>query len=148
MGLLECIASWEFDYMRSFGMPAIKNLITKQLEMDEKTYRKEIAKLKKEGLIRSTMVYDYDEDDGGLIIRGWELTEKARNLEIVKRIEKEIEERYPNLTLLDRNNIIEFIEKIQNDKFSANDLREMQETYAKIEWKNDRNIIHKLFRKY
>ena len=93
MGLLECIASWEFDYMRSFGMPAIKNLITKQLEMDEKTYRKEIAKLKKEGLIRSTMVYDYDEDDGGLIIRGWELTEKARNLEIVKRIEKEIEER-------------------------------------------------------
>ena len=62
--------------------------------------------------------------------------------------EREIEERYPNLTLLDRNNIIEFIEKIQNDKFSANDLREMQETYAKIEWKNDKNIIHKLFRKY
>ena len=55
--------------------------------------------------------------------------------------EREIEERYPN-------NIIEFIEKIQNDKFSANDLREMQETYAKIEWKNDKNIIHKLFRKY
>ena len=61
---------------------------------------------------------------------------------------KEIEERYPNLTPLDRDNIIEFVEKIQNDKFSANDLREMQETYAKIEWKNDKNIIHKLFRKY
>lgn len=77
MELLECIASWELDYMRSFGMPAIKKLITKQLEMDDKTYRKEIAKLKKEGLIRSTMVFDYDEDEGGLIIRGWELTEKS-----------------------------------------------------------------------
>ena len=65
-----------------------------------------------------------------------------------KLTEKEIEERYPNLTSLDRDNIIEFVEKIQNDKFSANDLREMQETYAKIEWKNDKNIIHKLFRKY
>ncbi|WP_423983905.1 hypothetical protein [Granulicatella adiacens] len=93
MELLECIASWELDYMRSFGMPAIKNLITKQLKMDDKTYRKEITKLKKEGLIRSTMVFDYDEDEGGLIIRGWELTEKARNLEMVKRIEEEIEER-------------------------------------------------------
>lgn len=93
MELLECIASWKLDYMRSFGMPAIKNLITKQLKMDDKTYRKEIAKLKKEGLIRSTMVFDYDEDEGGLIIRGWELTEKARNLEMVKRIEEEIEER-------------------------------------------------------
>lgn len=77
MELLECIASWELDYMRSFGMPAKKKLITKQLEMDDKTYRKEIAKLKKEGLIRSTMVFDYDEDEGGLIIRGWELTEKS-----------------------------------------------------------------------
>lgn len=93
MELLGCIASWELDYMRSFGMPAIKNLITKQLKMDDKTYRKEIAKLKKEGLIRSTMVFDYDEDEGGLIIRGWELTEKACNLEMIKRIEKEIEER-------------------------------------------------------
>lgn len=93
MELLKCIANWELDYMRSFGMPATKMLITKQLGIDGKTYRKEIAKLKKEGLIRSTMVYEYDEDDGGLIIRGWELTEKARNLEIVKRIEEEIEER-------------------------------------------------------
>ena len=93
MELLECIANWELDYMRSFGMPATRELITKQLEMDGKTYRKEIAKLKKEGLIKSTMVYDYDEDGPCLIIRGWELTEKARNLEIVKRIEKEIEER-------------------------------------------------------
>ena len=39
------------------------------------------------------MVYDFDEDGSGLIIRGWELTEKARNLDMVKRIEKEIEER-------------------------------------------------------
>ena len=93
MELLECIANWELDYMRSFGMPATRELITKQLGTDGKTYRKEIAKLKKEGLIRSTMVYDYDEDGPGLIIRGWELTEKARNLEMVKRIEKEIEER-------------------------------------------------------
>lgn len=93
MELLEFIASWELDYIRSCGMPATRKMITKQLGIDGKTYRKEIAKLKKEGLIRSTMVYDYDEDDGGLIIRGWELTEKARNLEMVKRIEKEIEER-------------------------------------------------------
>lgn len=93
MELLECIANWELDYMRSFGMPVTKMLITKQLGIDGKTYRKEIAKLKKEGLISSTMVYVYDEDGPGLIIRGWELTEKARNLEMVKRIEKEIEER-------------------------------------------------------
>lgn len=93
MELLECIADWELDYMRSFGMPATKMLITKQLGINGKTYRKEIAKLKKEGLIRSDMVYVYDEDGPGLIIRGWELTEKARNLEIVKRIENEIEER-------------------------------------------------------
>ena len=91
--LLECIASWELDYIRSCGMPATRKLITKQLGMDGKTYRKEIAKLKKEGLIRSDMVYDFDEDGSGLIIRGWELTEKARNLEIVKRIEKEVEDR-------------------------------------------------------
>lgn len=93
MELLECIADWELDYMRSFGMPATKMLITKQLGIDGKTYRKEIAKLKKEGLIRSDMVYVYDEDWHGLIIRGWELTEKARELETVKRIEKEIEKR-------------------------------------------------------
>ena len=92
MELLECIASWELDYLRSCGMPATRELITRQLGMDGKTYRKEIAKLKKEGLIRSYMVYDFYEDGPGLIIRGWELTEKARNLEIVKRIEKEIEE--------------------------------------------------------
>ena len=70
------------------------------------------------------------------------------NILLVLPTEKEIEERYPNLTPLDRDNIIEFIEKIQNDKFSANDLREMQEIYANIEWKNDNNIYHKLFRKY
>lgn len=91
--LLECIASWELDYIRSCGMPATRKLITKQLGMDGKTYRKGIAKLKKEGLIRSDMVYDFDEDGSGLIIRGWELTEKARNLEMVKRIEKEVEDR-------------------------------------------------------
>lgn len=93
MELLECIANWELDYMRSFGMPATKMLITKQLGIDGKMYRKEIAKLKKEGLIRSDMVCVYDEEGPGLLIRGWELTEKARELEIVKRIEKEIEER-------------------------------------------------------
>lgn len=91
--LLECIASWELDYIVSCGMPATRMLITERLGMDGKTYRKEIAKLKKDGLIRSDSVYIYDEDGDGLIVRGWELTEKARNLEIVKRIEKEIEER-------------------------------------------------------
>lgn len=93
MELLEFIANWELDYIVSAGMPATKMLITKRLGMDGKTYRKEIAKLKKEGLIRSCMVYICEEDGGGLIIRGWELTEKARELEMAKRIEKEIEER-------------------------------------------------------
>lgn len=91
--LLECIASWELDYIVSGGMPATRKAITEQLGTDGKTYRKEIAKLKKEGLIRSCMVYICNEDECVLIVSGWELTEKARNLEIVKRIEKEIEER-------------------------------------------------------
>lgn len=95
MGLLECIANWELDYMRSFGMPATRKMITEQLGMDGKTYRKEIAKLKKEGLIKPCRVYmcDWYEEGVGLTVCGWELTEKARNLEMVKRIEKEIEER-------------------------------------------------------
>ena len=62
--------------------------------------------------------------------------------------ENEIREKYPNLTLQEKNNITEFIEKIQNRTLDANDLREMQEIYANIEWKNDNNIYHKLFRKY
>lgn len=62
--------------------------------------------------------------------------------------ENEIKKKYPNLTLQEKNNITEFIEKIQNRTLDANDLREMQEIYANIEWKNDNNIYHKLFRKY
>lgn len=62
-----------------------------------------------------------------------------------KLTEAEILVKYPNLTKTDRKNIIEFIEKIQNESLSANDLREMQEIYAKIEWKNDKNIVHKFF---
>ena len=62
-----------------------------------------------------------------------------------KLTEAEILAKYPNLTKTDRKNIIEFIEKIQNESLSANDLREMQEIYAKIEWKNDKNILHKFF---
>ena len=62
--------------------------------------------------------------------------------------ENEIKEKYPNLTIQEKNNITEFIEKIQNRTLDANDLREMQEIYANIEWKNDNNIYHKLFRKY
>lgn len=62
-----------------------------------------------------------------------------------KLTEVEILAKYPNLTKTDRKNIIEFIEKIQNESLSANDLREMQEIYAKIEWKNDKNILHKFF---
>lgn len=95
MELLEYIAGWELDYIISRGMPVTKMLLTKALDMDEKTYKKEIAKLKKEGLIRSVRFNAYadDEEIGGLIIRGWELTEKARNIDVVKRIEKKIEER-------------------------------------------------------
>lgn len=62
--------------------------------------------------------------------------------------ENEIKEKYSNLTIQEKNNITEFIEKIQNRTLDANDLREMQEIYANIEWKNDNNIYHKLFRKY
>ncbi len=62
-----------------------------------------------------------------------------------KLTEAEILTKYPNLTKTDKKNIIEFIEKIQNESLSANDLREMQEIYAKIEWKNDKNIVHKFF---
>ena len=62
--------------------------------------------------------------------------------------ENEIKKKYPNLTIQEKNNITEFIEKIQNRTLDANDLREMQEIYANIEWKNDNNIYHKLFRKY
>ena len=62
--------------------------------------------------------------------------------------ENKIRKKYPNLTLQEKNNITEFIEKIQNRTLDANDLREMQEIYANIEWKNDNNIYHKLFRKY
>ena len=62
--------------------------------------------------------------------------------------ENEIREKYPNLTIQEKNNITEFIEKIQNRTLDANDLREMQEIYANIERKNDNNIYHKLFRKY
>lgn len=36
---------------------------------------------------------DWYEEGVGLTICGWELTEKARELEIVKRIRKEIEDR-------------------------------------------------------
>ncbi|WP_423984000.1 hypothetical protein [Granulicatella adiacens] len=95
MELLEYIASWTLDYIVSQGMPATKMLITSALKMDGKTYRKEIAKLKKEGLIRVERVYfgDWYEEGIGLNVRGWALTEKARELESVKRIEKEIEER-------------------------------------------------------
>lgn len=95
MELLEFIANWNLDYVRSGGMPATKMLITEKLGMDGKTYRKEIAKLKKAGIIRAVRVYFYDwyEEGVGLNVRGWELTEKARESVLIKRIEKEIEER-------------------------------------------------------
>ena len=95
-----------------------------------------------------SFVFAQNDEVGGVPGNPWKIRDIKGNEQTPRLSEREIEERYPNLTLLDRNNIIEFIEKIQNDKFSANDLREMQETYAKIEWKNDKNIIHKLFRKY
>ena len=95
MELLEFIASWQLDYIVSGGMPVTRKMITEQLGMDGKTYRKEIAKLKKEGLIKPCRVYmcDWYEEGVGLTVCGWELTEKASELEIVKRIKKEIEDR-------------------------------------------------------
>ena len=93
--MLEFIASWELDYIVSGGIPVTRMIITEHTGMDGKTYRKEIRKLKKEGLIRAERVYfrDWYEEGVGLNVRGWALTEKARKLESVKRIEKEIEER-------------------------------------------------------
>lgn len=93
--LLEFIASWELDYIRSGGMPVTRKVITEQLGTDGKTYRKEIARLKKEGLIRPCRVYmcDWYEEGVGLTVCGWELTEKARDLEMMKRIKKEVEDR-------------------------------------------------------
>lgn len=49
MELLECIASWNIDFLRSGGMPATRKMITEQLGTDGKTYRREISKLKKRG---------------------------------------------------------------------------------------------------
>lgn len=93
--LLEFIASWELDYIVSGGLPATRMIITEHIGTDGKTYRKEIRKLKKEGLIRAVRVNigDYFEEGSGLDIVGWELTEKARNLEMMKRIKKEVEDR-------------------------------------------------------
>lgn len=93
--LLEFIASWELDYIWSGGMPVTRKAITEQLGTDGKTYRKEIARLKKEGLIRPCRVYmcDWYEEGVGLTVCGWKLTEKARDLEMMKRIKKEVEDR-------------------------------------------------------
>ena len=49
----------------------------------------------------------------------------------------------------DKKNIIEFVDTLNKNevlaKIKVNDLRKMQEIYAKIEWKNDKNLMIKLF---
>lgn len=83
MNLLEFIANKEFDYILSFGFPISKSIIMSSLKIDEQTYRKEIRKLKREGLIQSTYVR-YEEDN--IFHWGWRTTEKARELPSIKAI--------------------------------------------------------------
>lgn len=49
----------------------------------------------------------------------------------------------------DKKNIVEFVDTLNKNevlaKIKVNDLRKMQEIYAKIEWKNDKNLMIKLF---
>ena len=49
----------------------------------------------------------------------------------------------------DKKNIVEFVDTLNKNevlaKIKVNDLRRMQEIYAKIEWKNDKNLMIKLF---
>lgn len=92
MKVLEYIARRQLSYTISSYYPVSKKEICKELFMDDKTYRREIKKLKKERLIkRKWVLMDYKDawTDSRLCI-GWKLTNKALNLENVKRIEDEL----------------------------------------------------------
>lgn len=91
MELLEFIAKEEFDFDLSYGFPASKSIIMNSLKIDEKTYKREMKKLKKEGLIKSTYVI-YEEDN--IFHWGWILTEKARELPSIKAIRNTLNQKW------------------------------------------------------
>lgn len=91
MELLEFIAKEEFDFDLSYGFPVSKGIIMNSLKIDDKTYRKEIRKNKKEGLIQSTYVR-YEEDN--IYHWGWILTEKARELPSIKAIRNTLNQKW------------------------------------------------------
>lgn len=94
MNILEFIASEEFDYIMSFGFPISKSIIMSSLKIDEKTYKREIRKLKKEGLIQSSYVR-YEEDN--IYHWGWFTTDKAKELTNIKKIKNELEQKWNEL---------------------------------------------------
>ncbi len=94
MNILEFIASEEFDYILSYGFPVSKSIIMSSLKIDEKTYKREIRKLKKEGLIQSR--YFRCEEDN-IFHWGWRTTEKARELPNIKKIRNELDQKWNEL---------------------------------------------------
>ena len=94
MDILEFIANEEFDYIMSYGFPVSKSIIMSSLKIDEKTYKREIRKLKKEGLIQSSYVR-YEEDN--IYHWGWFTTDKARELPNIKKIKNELEQKWNEL---------------------------------------------------
>lgn len=94
MDILEFIANEEFDYIVSYGFPVSKSIIMSSLKIDEKTYKREIRKLKKEGLIQSSYVR-YEEDN--IYHWGWFTTDKARELPNIKKIKNELEQKWNEL---------------------------------------------------
>ena len=91
MELLEFIAKEEFDFDLSYGFPVNKGIIMNSLKVDEKTYKREIKKLKKEGLIKSSKVR-YEEDN--IYHWGWFLTEKARELPNIQAIRNTLNQKW------------------------------------------------------
>lgn len=94
MDILEFIANEEFDYIMSYGFPISKSIIMSSLKIDEKTYKREIRKLKKEGLIQSNYVR-YEEDN--IYHWGWFTTDKAKELPNIKKIKNELEQKWNEL---------------------------------------------------
>ena len=91
MELLDFIAKEEFDFDLSYGFPVSKGVIMKSLGIDEKNYKREIKKLKKEGLIESSKVR-YEEDN--IYHWGWFLTEKARELPSIQAIRNTLNQKW------------------------------------------------------
>lgn len=94
MELLEYIAYCRLDYKPLAFLPVTKKQILKELNMNNKTYKNEIRKLKKEGLIKikiewlpKVIEHEYI---NGLVCVGWTLTDNGLNHDRVKRVENEL----------------------------------------------------------